>query len=58
MANFKYTKYLVTLALCVTIAACSGDKQQSLRVGAKPFAESQILAEMIALIFEFMLIVV
>ena len=52
MANFKYTKYLVTLALCVTIAACSGDKQQSLRVGAKPFAESQVLAEMIAQVAE------
>ena len=44
----KYTKYLVTLALCVTIAACGGDDRQSLRVGAKPFAESLILAEMIA----------
>jgi glycine betaine/choline ABC-type transport system substrate-binding protein len=52
MTNFKYTKYLVTLALCVTVAACSGDKQQSLRVGAKPFAESQVLAEMIAQVAE------
>jgi glycine betaine/choline ABC-type transport system substrate-binding protein len=52
MTNHKFTKYLVTLALCVTIAACSGDDQQSLRVGAKPFAESLILAEMIAQIAE------
>jgi glycine betaine/choline ABC-type transport system substrate-binding protein len=44
----KYTKYLITLALCVTIAACGGEDRKSLRVGAKPFAESLILAEMIA----------
>jgi len=44
----KYTKYLTTLALCATIAACGGDDKKSLRVGAKPFAESLILAEMIA----------
>ncbi len=44
----KYTKYLVTLALCVTIAACGGEDRKSLRVGAKPFAENLILAEMIA----------
>jgi len=44
----KYTKYLVSLALCVAIAGCSGEDKQALRVGAKPFAESLILAEMIA----------
>ncbi len=48
----KYTKYLVTLALCVTIAACGGEDRKSLRVGAKPFAESLILAEMIAQVAE------
>ena len=48
----KYTKYLITLALCVTIAACGGDDSKSLRVGAKPFAESLILAEMIAQVAE------
>jgi len=44
----KYTKYLLTLALCTAIAACGGEDRKSLRVGAKPFAESLILAEMIA----------
>ena len=44
----KYTRYLITLALCATIAACGGDDKKTLRVGAKPFAESLILAEMIA----------
>ncbi len=48
----KYSKYLISLALCVAIAGCSGDEQQTLRVGAKPFAESLILAEMIALMAE------
>jgi len=51
MAN-NYAKYLVTLALCITIAACGGDDRKSLRVGAKPFAESLILAEMIAQVAE------
>jgi glycine betaine/choline ABC-type transport system substrate-binding protein len=51
MAN-KYAKYLLTLALCAVIAACGGDESKSLRVGAKPFAESQILAEMIAQLAE------
>jgi glycine betaine/choline ABC-type transport system substrate-binding protein len=50
--DHKYTKYLITLALCVTIAACGGDDSKSLRVGAKPFAESLILAEMIAQVAE------
>ncbi|MCP4768371.1 MAG: hypothetical protein GY875_19160 [Gammaproteobacteria bacterium] len=44
----KYTKYLLTIALCAAIAACGGDDRKSVRVGAKPFAESLILAEMIA----------
>ena len=48
----KTSKFLVTLALCITIAACGGEDRQSLRVGAKPFAESLILAEMIALMAE------
>jgi glycine betaine/choline ABC-type transport system substrate-binding protein len=48
----NYTKYLITLALCATIAACGGDDRKSLRVGAKPFAESLILAEMIAQVAE------
>jgi len=48
----KYTKYLVSLALCITIAGCGGDDRKSLRVGAKPFAESLILAEMIAQVAE------
>jgi glycine betaine/choline ABC-type transport system substrate-binding protein len=43
----KYTKYAVAALLCTTLFACSDD-QKSLRVGAKPFAESMILAEMIA----------
>ena len=48
----KYSKYLISLALCVAIAGCGGDEQKTLRVGAKPFAESLILAEMIALMAE------
>jgi osmoprotectant transport system substrate-binding protein len=48
----KYSKYLIPLALCVAIAGCGGDEQKTLRVGAKPFAESLILAEMIAQIAE------
>jgi len=52
MSQHKHTKYLVTLALCLTIAACGGDDRKSLRVGAKPFAESLILAEMIAQVAE------
>ncbi len=46
------SKILITLALCVAIAACGGEDRKSLRVGAKPFAESLILAEMIALMAE------
>ncbi len=42
------SKILITVALCVAIAACGGEDRKSLRVGAKPFAESLILAEMIA----------
>ena len=48
----KYAKYLVILAVSVAIAACGGDDRKSLRVGAKPFAESLILAEMIAQVAE------
>ena len=44
----KYTKYLVTLVICAVIAGCGGEDRKALRVGAKPFAESLILAEMIA----------
>lgn len=48
----KTVKYLLILALCATVAACGGDDRNSLRVGAKPFAESMILAEMIAQVAE------
>ncbi len=44
----KQTKYLVAILLCSLLAACGGEDRKSLRVGAKPFAESMILAEMIA----------
>jgi glycine betaine/choline ABC-type transport system substrate-binding protein/TRAP-type uncharacterized transport system substrate-binding protein len=50
--TIKTSKVLITVALCIAIAACSGEDQKSLRVGAKPFAESLILAEMIALMAE------
>ena len=48
----KHIKYLLTVALCVALASCGGDDNKSLRVGAKPFAESMILAEMIAQVAE------
>ncbi len=48
----KYSKHLITVALCLAIVSCGGDDRKSLRVGAKPFAESLILAEMIALMAE------
>ncbi len=41
-------KRIVIAAFCVALASCAGDDGKTLRVGAKPFAESQILAEMIA----------
>jgi len=44
----KNTKYIIALLLTATLAGCSGEDRKSLRVGAKPFAESMILAEMIA----------
>ena len=44
----KYTKYMLAAFLCAALAACGGEDRKSLRVGAKPFAESLILAEMIA----------
>ncbi len=44
----KYTKYIVSALLCAALVACGGDDRKSLRVGSKPFAESMILAEMIA----------
>jgi glycine betaine/choline ABC-type transport system substrate-binding protein/TRAP-type uncharacterized transport system substrate-binding protein len=44
----KQTKTLVAILLCSLLAACGGEDRKSLRVGAKPFAESMILAEMIA----------
>ena len=44
----KYTKYIVSALLCAVLVACGGDDRKSLRVGSKPFAESMILAEMIA----------
>ena len=48
----KHIKYLLTVALCVALVSCGGDDSKSLRVGAKPFAESMILAEMIAQVAE------
>ena len=48
----KYLKYLVTFLLCTALAACGGDDSKKLRVGSKPFAESLILAEMIAQVAE------
>jgi glycine betaine/choline ABC-type transport system substrate-binding protein len=50
--TIKTSKVLITVALCIAIAACGGEDRKSLRVGAKPFAESLILAEMIALMAE------
>ena len=44
----KYTKYIIPVLLSAALAACGGEDSKSLRVGAKPFAESMILAEMIA----------
>lgn len=46
--NTKYTKYIVVALLGAALTACGGEDRKSLRVGAKPFAESMILAEMIA----------
>jgi glycine betaine/choline ABC-type transport system substrate-binding protein len=43
-----YTKTVFTILLSAALIACGGDDRRSLRVGAKPFAESMILAEMIA----------
>ena len=50
--RYQPAKYLLTLALCVLLASCAGEDDKSLRVGAKPFAESLILAEMIAQVAE------
>lgn len=44
----QYLKYIAITLLAAAIAACGGEDRKSLRVGAKPFAESMILAEMIA----------
>ena len=45
----KYSiKQLVIIGLCTALVACGGADDKTLRVGAKPFAESMILAEMIA----------
>ena len=49
--NFKIIKYLFVAVLSVTLIGC-GDNQGTLRVGAKPFSESLILAEMIAQVAE------
>ena len=45
-------KQFVVAAFCVALVSCGGDDGKTLRVGAKPFAESQILAEMIAQVAE------
>lgn len=50
--NTKYTKYIVVALLGAALTACGGEDRKSLRVGAKPFAENMILAEMIAQIAE------
>ncbi len=47
----KMTKYLFVLMLGSLLFGCA-DEGKSLRVGAKPFAESMILAEMIAQLAE------
>jgi osmoprotectant transport system substrate-binding protein len=44
----KYIKQVAAVLLCAALVACGGEDRKSLRVGAKPFAESMILAEMIA----------
>jgi glycine betaine/choline ABC-type transport system substrate-binding protein/TRAP-type uncharacterized transport system substrate-binding protein len=46
--NKLIAKYIVVALLAAVVAACGGEDRKSLRVGAKPFAESMILAEMIA----------
>ena len=47
----KITKILLALVLPIVMIGCSNDVQ-TLRVGAKPFSESMILAEMIAQLAE------
>jgi glycine betaine/choline ABC-type transport system substrate-binding protein len=47
----KSTVFLVALALSIALAGC-GNEQHVLRVGSKNFAESMILAEMIAQLAE------
>ena len=49
--NFKIIKYLFVAALSATLVGCA-DNEGTLRVGAKPFSESLILAEMIAQVAE------
>ena len=49
--NMKMTKYLLVLMLGGLLFGCA-EEGKSLRVGAKPFAESMILAEMIAQLAE------
>jgi len=44
----QYTSYLVAALLCAALVGCANDDGKTLRVGSKPFAESMILAEMIA----------
>ena len=47
----KVTTYLFVAILSVTLFGCA-DQKETLRVGAKPFSESLILAEMIAQVAE------
>ncbi len=49
--TIKLTKSIVGILLCSLLFACADDRA-ALRVGAKPFAESMILAEMIAQLAE------
>jgi len=47
----KITQYLLVLAISMVLIGCGGE-EHTLRVGAKNFAESMILAEMIAQLAE------
>ena len=48
----KYYQYLAAALLAALLVGCAGEDGKSLRVGAKPFAESMIVAEMIAQLAE------
>ena len=48
----KYYQYLAAALLAAMLVGCAGDDGKSLRVGSKPFAESMIVAEIIAQLAE------